>query len=309
MRRRGNESVACVPLPHDTAKVAGKSLVKEHGLCRAGACATPCAGTPQAAALQSQNATTLRTTRASVLCAAGTVLLLLASFPSQAADTKPSGTGTVQSSRLYTPPDPAAGGGVKGRIARGDQPARAVFAMAVDDYRLVYKGEMAGDGREFAFRGLPVGRYDLVVLFDDAFAEGLTLTRDENSLAAADLASIESAVRKGTPFFDTKAIHRCEGTGGEAGKARGVLQEVRTRPVTLQSAAVRTDIQVRSLKLVLAENVGSPGWSVSNTREIVRQEVGPREPRGLLNHLYDARLGGIRVLGAVKDIGELSIKR
>ena len=235
-----------------------------------------------------------------------TAFLLLASLPAPAADKK-GGTGTVQSSRLYTPAEAAAGGGLKGQIVRADRQVRAVFAMAVDDYRLVYKGELAGDGQGFSFHGLPVGRYDLVALFDDAFAEGLTLTRADNSLAAADVAAIESAVRKITPFFDTKSLHRCEGTGGEAGKARGVLQEVRTRPVTLQSAAVRSDIQVRSVKLLLAERVGSPGWSVSDTREIVRQEVGPQEQRGLLNHIHDAKMGGIRVLETVKDVGEVRL--
>jgi hypothetical protein len=215
-------------------------------------------------------------------------------------------TGTKQSSFLYTAPDPAAEGGLHGRVIRPAKPLLNVFAQASDDWKRVYRGTLNAEKNEFRFSGLPVGLYDLVILYDDCFYEGLSLMRDENTLTDKDLESIKGAIMKSTPFFNEKKIHRCEGTTGYAGKARCLLQEVRTRPITLQSAEVRSDIQVRSLKLVLPEDVGM-GWSVVNTREFVRQEVAATDVKGLLPHHFVAELGNIRVIEKIKELGDLSL--
>ena len=217
------------------------------------------------------------------------------------------GTGTVQSSQLYTPPDPSATGGLTGRLEPAAKPVVAVLALAVDNWKLVYRGTLEDGGRAFAFTGLPVGRYDLVVVTADAVYEGLTLARADDTLTADERKAIEAAILKSTPFFDTKRMHRSAGVGGEEGKARVFLQEVRTRPVTLQSAEVRNDIQVRSLKLVLTECAGRPGWALVNTREIIRQEVTEGQVKGLLAHHYVPRLGGIRVVDAVKEAGVITL--
>ena len=216
-------------------------------------------------------------------------------------------TGTRQSNYLYTSPDATAGGGIHGHIAIPNKPILKIFAQAPDEWKHVYLGEVMGDQREFRFTGLPVGKYDLFVLYRDGFYEGLTLTREDNTLTDADQASIKAAIMKSTPFFNEKAIHRCEGTTGHAGQARCVLQEVRTRPITLQSAEVRADIQVRSIKLALSEDVDI-GWSVVNTREIVRQEVAATDTRGILPHHLSTNLGDIRVIDTIKELGELSLQ-
>ena len=144
------------------------------------------------------------------------------------------GTGTEQSTKLYTPPDPASGGGIEGRIAAPDKAIAGIFAMPQDDYKRVYRGDTDGDGRAFHFAGLPPGKYDLVVLYPDGFYEGLTLSREADSLTAGDQKAIEAAIAKSTPFFDTKKIHRCEGVTGHA--------EHGVREVVLEAAAVDRDL-------------------------------------------------------------------
>jgi hypothetical protein len=237
--------------------------------------------------------------------AALTGLVLAAGAGLALAETGEGHTGTQQSSRLYTPPDPSATGGIAGRLAPADQPLLRVLALPTDDPASVYQGEVAADGRAFSFQGLPVAKYDLVLVLADEFREGLTLRRGENTLADRDRQAIRDKLMVSVPFFDTKEIHRCEGTTGREGRARCVLQEVRTRPVTLQDGSVHPELQIRSFKLVLVEDVG-PGWHVVRTREIIRQEVAGNERKGVLPVRYDARLGGIRVVKTVKDIGTIT---
>ena len=212
-------------------------------------------------------------------------------------------TGTEQSSRLYTQPDPSAGGGLRLRLAAGGRPA-GVFALLQTDANRCYPARAVNG--EWVVQGLPVGKYDLVIVFDDRFYDGLQLTRATNSLTAADLASIADIVSNSVPFFDTKKIHRAEGVGGKGGTCAIVLQEVRTRTLTLQSAEERSDLQIRSLKLGFLEEV-NVGWQLVNTREIMRIEVGGPMPKGVIPNRYVRQLGNIRVTDTVKDLGEIRL--
>lgn len=218
-------------------------------------------------------------------------------------------TGTEQSTRLYTKPDPAASGGIRAKLVASTMPVQQAFAIDNGNPKLVYKGAVAEDGQAISFASLPTAIYDLLLVAPDRFYEGCRLTRDPDTLTDRDRTAIVAIVKASVPFFDTKKIHRCEGATGRNGKVRCVLQEVRTRPVTLQSGEIRTDIQVRSIKLAFLEDVGETGWQMVHTREIVRMEVGPRDVKGVLPHCYLPALGGIRVVDTEKDLGELNLKQ
>lgn len=216
-------------------------------------------------------------------------------------------TGTVQSTRLYTPFDPSAGGGISARIVNPQKPIVAVFAMPSDNPKFVYKGSIIGSSREIRFKGLPVGKYDLMILYEDEFYEGFTLTRDGDALTTRDRDSIKAAIMRTVPFFDTKQIHRLAGGTGREARGRCVLQEVRTKTILTQNADVMTGMQVRSIKIAMVEDVGATGWTLKQSRELVRQEVASNERKGILGHHYQAKLGGIRVTDAVKELGELNL--
>lgn len=215
-------------------------------------------------------------------------------------------TGTKQSTRLYTPPDPSARGGITLRLPTSAPALRAAIAVPTLSREYAYLGRIDPRGHSVDFSGLPTDRYDLLLVFDDWFAEGILLSRDPDTLNDADRRAIRETVDRSVPFFDTKVLHRCEGVGGKGGRAAAVLQEVRTRPITLQDASVRTDIQVRSLKLALFEEVG-PGWHLVRTRELLRQEVGPGETKGALRHVFVPSLQGIRVMDSVRELGEIQL--
>jgi len=218
-------------------------------------------------------------------------------------------TKTRQSTRLYTAPDSSAGGGIHARLTNSSKLILHVFAIPINNPLHVYKGTVSADGFEFSFKGLPVAKYDLVVVFPDQLIEGFTLSMDPDTLTDKDRQYIETIIMKSIPFFDTKRIHRCIGTTGTSGKARCVLQEVRTRPITLQSGVERADIQVRSIKLAFLEDAGSAGWQLVQTREILRTEVAPGDKKGVLLHAFNPLLSGIRVTDGVKDLGDIQLTK
>ncbi|MFA6630780.1 MAG: hypothetical protein WCU90_00660 [Kiritimatiellia bacterium] len=236
---------------------------------------------------------------------------------------------------LYSKPDFSASGGLRGMIAGNPSEVLGVLAMpqkfpnisALSDVaggdstknarninkdmtNQVYLASL-GANNAFSFYGLPPGKYDLFVLCENCFYEGLLLSREPNTLTEPDVRAIKAKVNESNPFFNVKNQHRIEGQGGTFGKARVLEQEVRTLPVTLQSAEVLKHIQIRSIKLCLMESVGTSKlgthWEMKKTREITRQEMGPPDTKGLIPGYFCKPLQGIRVATSVKDLGTITL--
>lgn len=242
---------------------------------------------------------------------------------------------THVSINLYSKPDPEATGGIKGVITENPSEVLGVLAMpqkfpnisSLDDVEggnsaknarnvnkdmtnQVYLASLGSDNA-FSFYGLPPGKYDLLVLCENCFYEGLLLNREEQSLTDPDVTAIKAKLKESNPFFNVKNQHRIEGQTGSYGKARVLEQEVRTLPVTLQSAEVLKHIQIRAIKLCLMESVGSSKlgvhWELKKTREITRQEVGPPDTKGVIPGFFSKALQGIRVSSSVKDLGAVRL--
>lgn len=236
---------------------------------------------------------------------------------------------------LYTKPSPDATGGIKGVIAGAPSEVLGVLAMpqkfpnisALADIEGGASGKntrninkdmtnqvyLAGLDSENAFTlyGLPPGKYDLFVLCENCFYEGLLLSREDHTLTEQDNKAIKEKIKESNPFFNVKIQHRIEGQTGAFGKARVLEQEVRTLPVTLQSAEVLKHIQIRSIKLCLMESVGTTKlgthWEMKKTREITRQEVGPPDTKGAIPGYFCKALQGIRVSTSMKEVGTVTL--
>ncbi|MDD5482944.1 MAG: hypothetical protein PHP98_04760 [Kiritimatiellae bacterium] len=204
--------------------------------------------------------------------------------------------------RLYTVPDANAGGGISGRI---ELPARApenVLAIPPDDPAKVYQARLGPD-RSFSFTGLPMGRYDLLVIYDDAFYEGLRLHRGANDLTAADVKNIHEIIRKSEPFFSHKIIHRLEGSSGRGQNARAICTFYRDTPAETYMFEVRTGYR-RTFKLVMLANVG-PGWQIARARDL--HPVWTEPEKQSVRHRYHEELSNIRVTDSVRDLGGLKL--
>ncbi len=198
-------------------------------------------------------------------------------------------------SRLYTQPDPNASGGLTGTAAFSASPLRGAFAQSRADPAKVYAARIE-DGRRFTFSGLPVGRYDLLLLYDDAFYEGLMLSR-EDTLTDRDRQLITGHIDKTGQFFETKIYHRMAGQTGVGNEARIVFQEHHQRE----------DSEIRNLKLGILMQVGDVGWQMVRSREFVRIDVrNSTSQSGILPHHYNPSLSGFRVVDSIRDVGTLN---
>lgn len=238
-------------------------------------------------------------------------------------------TGTIQASQLYTAP--SGPGGIGGRIDAPPSEVLGIFAISREKQKTLLTTKLLEGGTRadvkyriavhiahlspddsFSFTGLQEGIYDLLVLLANDTYSGVALSRRTNTLTTVDAAAIAAKIQVSNPYFNEKTIARLSGTTGRAAKARALVQEVRTLPVTLQDASVRADIQTRSLKLFLLEEVavtGAPAWSVEETRELVRQEVGPADTRGRLPDFFCSALSGIIVVDGIEELGAVKLSR
>ncbi len=208
--------------------------------------------------------------------------------------------------RLYTPVDPAAAGGITGTISKPAKPMVQILAMPPDEPELVYEGQITGSNRQgFLFENLPLGKYDLFVIYEREFYEGLELSFEPDTLTEKDRQSISSIVNASDPFFNKKVIHRVAGTTGRGNFARCVVTQYRDGPGTQSAEWVDLKGESRrTFKLIWLKDVGV-GWQVVQKRDlypvtVVMDLLTPK-------HHYAKVLAKIRVTDHVKNLGEIEL--
>lgn len=205
--------------------------------------------------------------------------------------------------RLYTKPDPEAAGGITGSIGIPGRPIEQILAIPPDEPRLVYEGTVTGNARrDFAFKGLPMRKYDLVVIYKDRLYEGLSLERHDDTLTATDRQKIKATIDKAEPFFTRKIIHRLEGTTGRGELCRCICTYMRDVASTNGPDGKR-NIR-RTFKLVMLKDVG-PGWQVVRARDLYPSWTSMTD--AVVTHRHSKALSRIRVTRSVKDLGTLTL--
>jgi hypothetical protein len=220
-----------------------------------------------------------------------------------------SGQGGPERVRLYKKTDPSNPGGLKGRIGSPSVAIEEILAVSADDVEQVYQGEIRGSQRtEFQFTGLPVGKYDLVVIYPSEFHEGLHLNRESSSLVAEDLKKISESIQRSEPFFTKKIIHRVEGETGRGQGARAICTYVRDKGPEIAAGQTGPNPSEpkgrRTFKLVLLKDVG-PGWQIVRARDLYPVWINPGTP--LPAQKFNPALKQIRVADQMKDIGVLEL--
>ena len=198
--------------------------------------------------------------------------------------------------RIYTAPDPAATGGIRGTVN-----VVVTHALAVNhDHVEVYRAAMSNGGKTFAFEHLPIGKYDLVLVTADAKVyEGLALGDEKRDLPAGSMEHLLTRVQSQDAFFNRSHIHRI-GYDGE--NAFVFVERVRDKAILKQSGE-KLDATLRRLEIIEAAQAGDD-WQVTINRHLYREE----QPPGGINYLlhgYAKELGNVRVIDSVKDLGSI----
>ena len=198
--------------------------------------------------------------------------------------------------RIYTAPDTADAGGLRGSVN-----AVVTHALAVDHERVhVYRAEMSDGGRAFQFPHLPTGKYDLVLVTKDGRVyEGLTLGSNipPPDVPAGSLDHLKERVGKQDAFFNRCLVHRV-GAGDD--NALAFVERVSDKEI-LRQDGTRLPASLRRLE-VLELARAADDWQVTISRHLYREEQPPGA-LPFLKHGYVPEFGGLRVIDRVKDLG------
>ena len=215
--------------------------------------------------------------------------------------------------RLYTATNPSDTGGIRGIITSPHKPIVEVLAMPPDEPRFVYEGKVTGDHQGFLFESLPMGIYDLLIVYADDFYEGVELHPQPSTLTKEDLQKIEDIILASQPYFTKRVIHRVAGTTGRGNVARCLVTFLRDKESS-GTTSHREGLEYmvnqaglgwrRTFKLVWLKDVG-PGWQVVQTRDLYPVWTDPAH--ALPKHHFRDKLSRIRVTDSIKDIGHLDL--
>jgi len=121
-------------------------------------------------------------------------------------------------------------GGMKGEITRPAFPILQILAIPPDEPRCVFKGTVTGPRQNgFSFSGLPMRKYDLVVIYDSSFYEGLNLHREENTLTENGSRQDRCDHSRNQSPISKKRSSPLEGTTGRGNVARCICTYLRAR--------------------------------------------------------------------------------
>jgi hypothetical protein len=201
--------------------------------------------------------------------------------------------------RIYTAADSSNPGGITGALQKGD----ITYAMAIDhDRKRVYRGEIKGSS--FSFKGIAVGKYDLVLITsDNKVYEGLALGEPTKNLSPALLQNLQVRVAKADEFYNRSTVHR---VGVVEDRAFAFIERIRDRRMVKQNADVM-DAEMRRLEVTELIQA-TDNWQMTDTRHIYREaEPGAGRHRPFLEPKNIPALGNIRVVDTVKQLGTITL--
>jgi len=204
----------------------------------------------------------------------------------------------AQSGRIYTGPDAADTGGIRGRF-----PSPLTHAIAIErDRTRVFLAGLSDGGKNFSFDHLPVGRYDLVLITrDGTLYEGLHLGAAPDALSAASSGHLRERIEKADAFFNRHIIHRI-GVGED--HALVLVERLRDKQVLAQSGA-EVDADIRRIEIIDLQQAADD-WQMIGSRHLYREAETKVLHPDFFKHVPFPQIGNLRIIDTTKDLGTLA---
>jgi hypothetical protein len=203
---------------------------------------------------------------------------------------------------FYTKPKPDAAGGITGKVDR-----TLFIAIALErDRTSSYKAVLEDGGTRFVFKGLPTGKYDLLLVTkDDHLVEGLFLGEPGTSVTGESYNRFEERIRAADGFFNKFQIQRF-GLIQDGAKILALIERMRDKE-TLTQGGEKLAGAVRRLEIAQFDR-SADTWAFLVNRHLYREQEAPGKTQFLTSH-HVPQLSGIRVIESVKDVGMVALPK
>lgn len=192
---------------------------------------------------------------------------------------------------------PGGGGGITIEVRPIERLEEAIVVEATE-YK-TYVAHIDKSSGRVTLKGIPPGKYDLILKFDGVCVEGVSLDvrGGFEELKGSDKKGIGHVTWISDDYFNKKRIAR---VGGNAKIIKMLVEQVRDKKTHEPDGTVLTDIQIRRMELTEMRKTGKI-WTIRITRHLFREErkmhdaKGQQRPGVVLDFIYCPKLGGIRV--------------
>jgi hypothetical protein len=159
-----------------------------------------------------------------------------------------------------------------------------------------YKAYVANIDRaagRVSIKGLPFGKYDLLLKFKDKVYEGLTLDAPSGikPMSKELRDGIEHVTWVSEDMFNEKRIARLAGNDKEA---KLLVEQIRDKRTFMPDGTLMKDTMIRRFDLCEMRKTGKI-WQVKMNRHLFREERKMGGPGTKIDFCYVPELGGIRV--------------
>ena len=206
---------------------------------------------------------------------------------------------------------PGGGGGITVAVRPIEELEEAIVVEATE-YK-AYLAHIDKSSGHVTIKGIPPGKYDLVLKFAGVCVEGLTLD------VVGGFRKLEKKEKKGIghvtwitdDYFNKKRIARL---GGNGKTVKMLVEQVRDKKTHEPDGTVLTDIQIRRLELTEMRKTGKI-WTIKQTKWLFREERKMHDaddnvrPGVVLDFIYCPRLGGIRVGDEVETLPPVDLAK
>jgi len=207
--------------------------------------------------------------------------------------------------KFLDPPDPNLGGGVSIKVSPVKQLEEAIVVEPTTFRAYLAKIDRASG--TVSVKGIPPGKYDLVLKFDTVIVEGLRLDVPDgfSKLSEEELKGIYDVIWVSDDFFNNKTIVRM---GGNGKRAKLFVDEVRDKHTVDPGGASLGHLIIRRLALIDIRKTGQI-WTIKQVRHLSREERPKTKTGQVLKYLYVPKLGKLRVADDVVELPPVDLAK